>query len=559
MSYIGRRPRALRLANLRDSPCRASLVDRRQLGVSVSARKASQDFPGEYHLDVEDFGPIVKASVDLRPLTVFIGPSNTGKSYLSILVYALHQCFGDRDIAPYGRQTRYRNYFHRSIFSSMLEANKYPPGMLETFGNWLSQQVDAKSQTFLPKDVDAHIRKVFEQVAELSHYFEHEIGRCFGVDNLSLLVRISSSSSCAKAELSIPRSGSDSAIKYGINIDENGARFSGKIGGSEPLSIETEHLSGLGDLVSHFTQNYSLRGVEDVEEGQGLKILFAKTAEEIFHSLLNPLYRNAYYLPADRTGVMHSHQVVVSTLVQNAATAGLRPSASIPILSGVLADFLSQLIEMSGGRDRIQTGLRRSAARLADGLSKRLEQDVLKGAVRLNDAAGEYPSFDYRPEGWDKSLPLMRASSMVSELAPVVLYLRHLVGPGDILIIEEPESHLHPAMQVEFTRQLAAVVRAGIRVIVTTHSEWLLQELANLVRLSQVSEAERSKIAGGDVALDTTQVGAWLFKPDASGEGSTVSEIGLDESGLYPSGFDDVGIALHNDWAEISSRIGGGV
>lgn len=44
-------------------------------------------------IEVEDFGPIVAASVDLRPLTVLVGPSNTGKSYLAILVYALHRFF----------------------------------------------------------------------------------------------------------------------------------------------------------------------------------------------------------------------------------------------------------------------------------------------------------------------------------------------------------------------------------------------------------------------------------------------------------------------------------
>ncbi len=146
---------------------------------------------------------------------------------------------------------------------------------------------------------------------------------------------------------------------------------------------------------------------------------------------------------------------------------------------------------------------------------------------------------------------------MVSELAPVVLYLRHLVEPEDVLIIEEPESHLHPAMQVEFTRQLAGLVRAGIRVIVTTHSEWVLQELANVVRASTLPEGEREGIAGGDVALDASQVGAWFFKPDPNGEGSTVSEIGLDEeSGLYPTDFEEVARAMHNDWAEIVSRLG---
>ena len=44
-------------------------------------------------LTVSNFGPIAKANIDLRPLTVFVGPSNTGKSYLAILIYALHRFF----------------------------------------------------------------------------------------------------------------------------------------------------------------------------------------------------------------------------------------------------------------------------------------------------------------------------------------------------------------------------------------------------------------------------------------------------------------------------------
>lgn len=51
--------------------------------------------PGAAHYDVsvsvEKFGPIEKGSVNLRPLTIFVGPSNTGKTYLAILIYALHR------------------------------------------------------------------------------------------------------------------------------------------------------------------------------------------------------------------------------------------------------------------------------------------------------------------------------------------------------------------------------------------------------------------------------------------------------------------------------------
>ena len=65
----------------------------------------------------------------------------------------------------------------------------------------------------------------------------------------------------------------------------------------------------------------------------------------------------------------------------------------------------------------------------------------------------------------------MNASSMMSELAPVALYLRNVVREGDALIIEEPESHLHPEMQVAFVRELAAAVKANVRIIITAHSE----------------------------------------------------------------------------------------
>ena len=99
------------------------------------------------------------------------------------------------------------------------------------------------------------------------------------------------------------------------------------------------------------------------------------------------------------------------------------------------------------------------------------------------------------------------------------------------------------AMQVEFVHLLADVVLAGVRVIVTTHSEWVLEALGNIV-----SHAERPghKLGGGE--LDARQVGVWLFEPDDGG--SKVREVQLDSAtGLYPSGFDAVAATLHNTWA----------
>ncbi len=86
---------------------------------------------------------------------------------------------------------------------------------------------------------------------------------------------------------------------------------------------------------------------------------------------------------------------------------------------------------------------------------------------------------------------------MVSELAPVVLSLRDLAHPGGVLIIEEPESHLPPAMPAVFARELAWLAHSGIRVAVTTHSEWLLDRFANLVRLSSLPQDEEERDSRG--------------------------------------------------------------
>ena len=149
----------------------------------------------------------------------------------------------------------------------------------------------------------------------------------------------------------------------------------------------------------------------------------------------------------------------------------------------------------------------------------------------------------------------MRASSMVSELAPVVLYLRHVVQRGNVLIIEEPEAHLHPAMQTAFARELARLVLDGVRIVLTTHSEWFLEQIGNLVRLSEVPAGKRKGLDGAECALRPDQVGAWLFRRSSRPVGSLVEEVTLDaETGLYPTDYHVVSEMLYNQSARILNR-----
>ncbi len=494
---------------------------------------------GNYRIKVEDFGPIVRADVDLRPLTVFIGPSNTGKSYLAILIYALHQFFGAASGPFYWSRIRLRR---RLLALPALTALKLNTPVRESLTNWLAGMLEKNPTPSLPKDVDAVIRPILEHPG-VEGQLEEEIRRCFGVASHNDLVRRPGHHAIAKIGLAIPQETGSQAVRYGFEFGQRSEpRFWGEIPFAEPMTIG-EEISG--DLYFE-AQRLTRTDDSGFSEDDRLDSVWSSLTHHLFWSVTLPLTRNAFYLPADRTGVMHSHQVVVSTLIQNATTAGLRPSADVPLLSGVLADFLNDLILLSERR------LPRSSVRLAE----ILERTMLEGSIKLNRTHSSHPVFTYRPTGWKSDLPLMRTSSMVSELAPVVLYLRHLVRPSDLLIIEEPESHLHPAMQAAFARELVRLVRAGIRVILTTHSEWFLEQLGNLARLGMLPEKKRKGTADADYALRPGEIGAWLFERKQRPKGTLVREVTLDsETGLFPTDFELVSEALYNQGAEIFNRL----
>ena len=493
-------------------------------------------------LSVKDFGPIYSAEIELRPLTVFVGPSNTGKSYLAILIYALHKFFNSR------RTTR-RPYFssRRGLLYEQEISEEHIARLIDGADQFVSQ-VNDDSPIPLPDKVASLIRPWLSDVL-LGDDLAPEIMRCFGIDETRKLIRHGSGESARVALLSKTPSSPETEYNYSslYKFDIKEEALLASIPDTAPLQIGKDAIEEYIQITSGI-KNFGTKWPNSEERRFFATALIDNLFENIVSYFTNPMSRPAYYLPADRTGIMHAHKVVVGSLIQGASRAGLRPGRPLPVLSGVLADFLEQLIELGDLSSRRK--------RPKGNLAQRLEREILSGSIRIENSETGYPVFSYRQTGWTEDLPLMNTSSMVSELAPVVLYLRHVVSPGEVLIIEEPESHLHPAMQVAFIRHLAAAVRSGIRVIITTHSEWVLEELANLVRISDLPESRRKGIGGADYALRPDQVGTWLFEPKKRPKRSIVKEIPLDvDYGGFRSDYDDVAIGTHNDWATISSRI----
>ena len=506
-------------------------------------------------IEVQDFGPIVHAKLDLRPMTVFVGPSNTGKSYLAVLIYALHQFLGGVGQRHPGIR---RFAFWRSPFSHTVP--ELTAEIVSAYAQ-LAQKISDVSlgqedtSIVLPDIIIESLRSEFD---DFGHAMGLEILRCFGMDATGALIRRGRSER-AKIAIRHRNSDNDVALEHELSIGPHMAEFHGDVPTrvhipSTGKDIRSLHYD-LDDIRFHF------RDVSSVSEhqwsGEWPMAYLAVTSSLIdlmLHRMFGDFDLRGFYLPADRTGVMHAHRAVVSAMVDSAPLVGLRPATRTPLLSGVLADFLGETVRF----DDVPSPRRSRVSRQSkDGVATEIEKNILHGTIGLEQSEFiKFPHFTYRPDGWKEDLPLMHASSMVSELAPVVLYLRHLVQPGNVLIIEEPESHLHPAAQVEFTRQLAKLVQAGYRVIITTHSEWILEELANVVQRSELQPEELTTVSESDAALTADQVGVWLFRPKRRPRGSEVVHVSLGDSGLYDAGFDDVAIALSNDGAKIYNRIG---
>ena len=66
----------------------------------------------------------------------------------------------------------------------------------------------------------------------------------------------------------------------------------------------------------------------------------------------------------------------------------------------------------------------------------------------------------------------------------------------NLIIIDEPEINLHPKYQVLFARVLAKIVNAGIRLIISTHSDYIIRELNNMIMLSSIKDEDTIKRLG---------------------------------------------------------------
>ena len=150
-------------------------------------------------------------------------------------------------------------------------------------------------------------------------------------------------------------------------------------------------------------------------------------------------------------------------------------------------------------------------------------------------------------------IPLHLASSSARGLSDLYFFLRHKASKNHLLIIDEPESHLDTANQILLARLLARFVHAGIKVLVTTHSDYIVKEINNLIMLSYDFDDKNTVTRKLKYTEDE-------FLPPASlrayvAEDSGLAACEVDKFGINMPVFDETIDSINRVSNELASRL----
>ncbi len=408
-----------------------------------------------------------EATIDLKPLTVLIGPNNAGKTWLAYSLAGIFSSFGSSAyIQAYAAKKVPNNY---KVLDDAIER-------VLTKGNAsidLRKFADENGEKYF-NDVAQYARNWMSRFlsTQLAHFDDMDISLSLGENKAYFLDRVSQYSRTnrvAGSVLTIRKNRGEDKV-FAFTSEEQGAE-----GQEEQLEERIPPEEVRERLVSFVATmlRRSLYSQVYVFPTERTTLVSARFAERISDRIQNNLNQR----------VMEALEVLVkeldiSALAEQNITAR-EAIAPVGIFMSMLNNIFKRRSKDKGERERVAE--KDLAVKRYIELAEILEKQILAGDVYLST-----PEPDPRREvlfqpTQDVNLEIPIVSSMVKELSPLVLYLRHLARQGELLIIDEPEMNLHPAAQVQIIEFLAMLVNAGLNVLITTHSTYVVDHLTNLM------------------------------------------------------------------------------
>ena len=189
------------------------------------------------------------------------------------------------------------------------------------------------------------------------------------------------------------------------------------------------------------------------------------------------------YLPASRTGFLLTYSQIASKSIRSYFSSRDDTDAVHETLTAPYIQFLQLLINLKNSPNNVQDEMTNS-------LIQFLNCEIINGKVALQEDRGV---IRYHSDDMVSEIPMSLTSSVVTEVASLLLLLKTRL-PLQLVIIEEPEAHLHPFLQKKIAQLLVRFVHSGVPIWITTHSDTIIQHFNNMIKLNNRLEHEREEL-----------------------------------------------------------------
>ncbi len=430
----------------------------------------------------KNLGNIKNANIKLNKLTIFVGENNSGKTYLNYALYSLLD----------------NNFTLKStIYNDILKEAKEKGKKTVNIKDFLNNHFD-KLKSNLENEFAKSLDRFFSAKEETFNNFKLEL-----LVNMEEIQNFLINKSFSN-ELAI---GKHKNVVCEISKEKN----------SEDIVIVVIDSSLPNDMYMDFIN------------------------EIFFKNIFSKLVNDTFLLPAERTGLNIFYQELNST--RNALINSLQKNKTNPIeilrnmmLSSYpqpIADYIEFLNKISIYKKRKST--------FSD-LNNKLHNKIIKGKYHV-DKDGVISFLPYKTYfkggNYHKKIELHMASSTVKTFFSLEFYLEHIAKEGAFLIIDEPELNLHPDNQRNIARLISQIVNRGVNVILSTHSDYIVRELNNLIMLNEDFKNKNTLMEKYEYdkseLLSINNVSAYLI------DGGTVEPMQINQNeGIIADTFDKV-------------------
>ena len=422
-------------------------------------------------------GPIDAADLDLGDLTVIAGRNNTGKTYLVYTIYGFLRTWASNWRLPLA------------------------DSLVSRLGDFLSSEIGGRTE-IERRDIERLRLRTAAWAA--STFSGNSISQIFS----------SPSAAFANASLS---------VELPDELPSNAKRFS--LAQTDEFRVSAQ---------------YGEEAIELELVSRATHAIGRRSAASLALNVALPDVPRPFVLSAERFGIALFYKELDFTksrlveMLQQIGDQDMQPGRTpLLIVDRIASRYAMPVKDNVDFTRNIENILHQDSEFVGDKLHEEV-RNLMNGYYASTDGVIRFKSRARKHRAFD--IPLHIASSSARGLSDLYFYLRHVASRNDILFIDEPEAHLDTANQVMLARVISRLVAAGLKVLVSTHSDYLIKEINNLVMLHHLlfrTDLGQELGYGPDEGIASERIRAYVA------EKNTLKPCSVDRYGIDAPVFDE--------------------